>query len=95
MDHDAGQVRVWPQPGYLLIVLPHRIGNTLDANNIRFDRLDGSMTLKQREAALEMFGNDLGCEVFLMSLKAGGLGLNLTAAQRVFLMDPHWHVLSF
>lgn len=95
MDDDARQVRVWSRPGSLLIVLAHRIGNTLDANKIRYIRLDGTMALKQRKAALNAFDNDIGCEVFLMSLKAGGLGLNLTAAQRVFLMDPHWHVLCF
>ena len=34
---------------------------------------------------------DPGCEVLLVSLKAGGVGLNLTAAQRVYLIDPYWN----
>lgn len=34
---------------------------------------------------------DPACEILLVSLKAGGVGLNLTAAQRVYLMDPYWY----
>jgi SNF2 family DNA or RNA helicase len=37
------------------------------------------------------FQEDLACPVFLISLKAGGLGLNLTAAEYVFLLDPWWN----
>jgi hypothetical protein len=42
---------------------------------------------------MEALKHDPGCEVLLVSLKAGGVGLNLTAAQRVYLMDPYWRVL--
>jgi SNF2 family DNA or RNA helicase len=40
---------------------------------------------------VERFQNDLECQLFLVSLKAGGLGLNLTAAEYVFLLDPWWN----
>ena len=40
---------------------------------------------------MERFQNDPACELFLISLKAGGLGLNLTAADYVFLLDPWWN----
>jgi SNF2 family DNA or RNA helicase len=40
---------------------------------------------------VERFQNDPDCGVFLVSLKAGGLGLNLTAAEYVFLLDPWWN----
>ena len=42
-------------------------------------------------ARVERFQNDPDCKVFLISLKAGGLGLNLTAADYVFLLDPWWN----
>ena len=42
---------------------------------------------------MDALKNDPGCEVLLVSLKAGGVGLNLTAAQRVYLMDPYWWVV--
>lgn len=58
---------------------------------IKFVRLDGSMRRQLREASLEQFANDEDTRVFLISLKAGGVGLNLTAASRVYLMDPWWN----
>jgi len=40
---------------------------------------------------VERFQTDPGCRLFLISLKAGGLGLNLTAAEYVYLLDPWWN----
>lgn len=57
---------------------------------IRYDRLDGTMKREERSKALDTLKYDPGCEVLLVSLKAGGVGLNLTAAQKVILMDPCW-----
>jgi hypothetical protein len=67
-----------------------RVEDALDAANIRYDRLDGTMKREDRSRAMDALKNDPGCEVLLVSLKAGGVGLNLTAAQRVYLMDPYW-----
>ena len=55
-----------------------------------FARLDGSMSAAERVEAVEEFSAEhCGAPtVFLLSLKAGGVGINLTAASRVFLMDP-------
>src|SRR5262249_43302792 len=44
-----------------------------------------------RAARVNRFQTDAGCPLFLISLKAGGLGLNLTAAEYVFLLDPWWN----
>lgn len=57
---------------------------------IRCVRLEGSQSLDQRDRAIEAFSNDPCVRVFLMSLKAGGVALNLTAASHVMLMDPWW-----
>lgn len=46
-------------------------------------QLDGSMTMAAREAAIARFTDDKDCKVFLMSLKAGGVALNLTVASHV------------
>jgi SNF2 family DNA or RNA helicase len=56
---------------------------------IGFDRLDG--TTRDRAAVTDRFQSPEGPPVLLMSLKAGGTGLNLTAADHVFLMDPWWN----
>jgi DNA repair protein RAD16 len=50
--------------------------------------LDGSMSPAQRQRSIEYFMNNVDCEVFLVSLKAGGVALNLTEASRVFIIDP-------
>ena len=54
-------------------------------------RLEGSMALQARDRMIEAFTNDPSVTVFLMSLKAGGVALNLTAASHVMLMDPWWN----
>jgi DNA repair protein RAD5 len=58
--------------------------------NMNFVRLDGTMSQKARAAVLSQF-QDMGkFTILLISLKAGGVGLNLTSAQRVYMMDPWW-----
>jgi SNF2 family DNA or RNA helicase len=65
------------------------IQDHLRANNIEFVRLDGST--RDRKSIVERFQSEGGPPIFLSSLKAGGTGLNLTAADYVFLMDPWWN----
>ncbi len=62
----------------------------LDANDITYQYLDGSTTIKQRQKRIDAFQAGDG-NVFLISLRAGGLGLNLTAADYVIHMDPWWN----
>lgn len=53
--------------------------------------LDGSMTPAQRQSSIEFFMTNVDVEVFLVSLKAGGVALNLTEASHVFIIDPWWN----
>ena len=59
--------------------------------NIAYEYLDGQTTLKEREKRVQRFQEDPDRRVFLISLKAGGTGLNLTAADYVYLLDPWWN----
>lgn len=59
--------------------------------NIGYCELTGDMTQKQREKQVESFQNDEAKSIFLISLKAGGVGLNLTSADYVFILDPWWN----
>jgi len=61
----------------------------LDRQGIVYEYLDGKT--RDRKARVNHFQDDPDCPVFLISLKAGGLGLNLTAADYVFLLDPWWN----
>lgn len=63
---------------------------SLDKKSISYQYLDGSTSMKKREIAVNDFQSGIG-DVFLISLKAGGLGLNLTAADYVIHMDPWWN----
>uniref|UniRef100_A0A8C4V5J1 Helicase like transcription factor n=1 Tax=Falco tinnunculus TaxID=100819 RepID=A0A8C4V5J1_FALTI len=67
--------------------------NPLKESGFAFTRLDGSMAQKKRVEAIRCFQSSQAGSptVMLLSLKAGGVGLNLTAASRVFLMDPAWN----
>ncbi|XP_052769521.1 helicase-like transcription factor [Mya arenaria] len=73
----------------LLTVIEH----PLSANGIKFVRLDGTMNQKVRTRAIEEFSEPgpRAPTVMLLSLKAGGVGINLTAASRLFLLDPAWN----
>lgn len=59
--------------------------------NIPFVRLDGTLNQQQREKVIKQFSEDDNIMVLLMSLKAGGVGINLTAASNAFLLDPWWN----
>ncbi|KXL47710.1 hypothetical protein M433DRAFT_3165 [Acidomyces richmondensis BFW] len=63
----------------------------LEENQIGFLRLDGSMSLKQRSTVLQQFANDPDITVILVSIKAGGQGLNFTAANKVYMMEPQFN----
>ena len=58
---------------------------------VKFEYFDGSTSAPDREKAIQSFQNDDEVRVFLISLKAGGVGLNLTAADYVYIVDPWWN----
>jgi superfamily II DNA or RNA helicase len=82
---EGHKVLVFSQFTSFLAILRPR----LDKEKIEYEYLDGSTS--DRQACVERFQNDPGCKLFLISLKAGGLGLNLTAAEYVYLLDPWWN----
>jgi superfamily II DNA or RNA helicase len=63
----------------------------LDAEGTPYCYLDGSLSPKARQAAVDKFQGDGSIPVFLISLKAGGTGLNLTGADVVVHYDPWWN----
>jgi non-specific serine/threonine protein kinase len=67
------------------------IKEKLKEQNIPYEYFDGSTSATDREKAIQSFQNDDNIRVFLISLKAGGVGLNLTAADYVYIVDPWWN----
>ncbi|SMO35696.1 SNF2 helicase associated [Saccharicrinis carchari] len=67
------------------------IKTELNRRNIDYEYLDGKSTAVQREKSVNNFQENEDLRVFLISLKAGGTGLNLTAADYVYIVDPWWN----
>src|SRR6478735_9040515 len=67
------------------------IKEKLKEQEVDFEYFDGSTSAVDREKAIQRFQNEDNCRVFLISLKAGGVGLNLTAADYVYIVDPWWN----
>ena len=82
---EGHKVLVFSQFTSLLAIVRER----LDEQKTVYEYLDGKT--RDRQERVERFQNDPDCKLFLISLKAGGLGLNLTAAEYVFLLDPWWN----
>ncbi|KAJ7559086.1 hypothetical protein O6H91_04G069500 [Diphasiastrum complanatum] len=58
---------------------------------LKYARLDGTLSQQQREGVIKEFSCNSDISVLLISLKAGGVGINLTAASNAFLLDPWWN----
>jgi non-specific serine/threonine protein kinase len=67
------------------------IRHKLEELGVKYEYFDGSTSAPDREKAIQAFQNDEETRVFLISLKAGGVGLNLTAADYVYIVDPWWN----
>ncbi len=82
---EGHKVLVFSQFTSFLAILREQLAR----EGIAHEYLDGKT--KNRRACVERFQTDEKCKLFLVSLKAGGVGLNLTAAEYVFLLDPWWN----
>lgn len=67
------------------------VGERLDKLGISFETMTGATSAGARKRIVERFQNDPECMVLLMTLKVGGVGLNLTAADTVFIFEPWWN----
>ena len=85
---EGHKVLVFSQFTSLLALLKPRL---VALGPIGIAYLDGATPAKARAEAVARFQADESCRLFLLSLKAGGVGLNLTAAGYVFLLDPWWN----
>jgi DNA excision repair protein ERCC-6 len=91
-------LEMWKKAGHkTLLFAQHRIMldimqkfiGKLDGFNYR--RMDGNTSIKDRQNLVDEFNNDPNLHVFLLTTKVGGLGVNLTGANRVIIYDPDWN----
>eukprot|EP00090_Calanus_glacialis_P044240 TRINITY_DN7876_c0_g1_i1.p1 TRINITY_DN7876_c0_g1~~TRINITY_DN7876_c0_g1_i1.p1 ORF type:complete len:630 (-),score=222.37 TRINITY_DN7876_c0_g1_i1:163-1983(-) len=67
------------------------LGDYCNMKKLKFSRLDGSMNFLDRQANIDKFNSDPEHTIFLLSTRAGGLGINLTAADTCFIYDSDWN----
>lgn len=91
-------LELWSRTGHkTLLFAQHRI--MLDIlekfmralPGIRYRRMDGTTPIKQRQDMIDEFNGDASLHIFLLTTKVGGLGVNLTSADRVVIYDPDWN----
>lgn len=91
-------LEIWKKNGHkTLLFAQHRI--MLDIlqtfvgglGGFNFLRMDGNTSIKDRQTLVDRFNNDPDLHVFLLTTKVGGLGVNLTGANRVIIYDPDWN----
>lgn len=84
---DGNKVLVFSHSVRLLRILQHLFTNT----SYSVSYLDGSLSYEERQDIVDTFNSDPTQFVFLISTKAGGVGLNITSANKVVIVDPHWN----
>ncbi|KAF2843353.1 hypothetical protein M501DRAFT_1005942 [Patellaria atrata CBS 101060] len=91
-------LETWKKGGYkALLFAQHRI--TIDIleklirsmDGFNYCRMDGKTAIKDRQTMVDDFNNDSEMHVFLLTTKVGGLGVNLTGANRIIIYDPDWN----
>lgn len=78
-----------------LTIMLDVLADYLTMRGWKFGRLDGRMSLDDRAEDMERFRNDPDTPVFLISTRAGGLGVNLTAADTVIIYDSDWVIFHY
>lgn len=91
-------LELWQKTGHkTLLFAQHRIMLDIlekfvrSITGMRYRRMDGNTPIQQRQAMVDEFNNNPDLHVFLLTTKVGGLGINLTGADRVLIYDPDWN----
>lgn len=90
-------IKMWKRLGHKALLFSQGVQmlNILEQflrrNDFNFLRMDGSTQIKDRQKLVDQFNNDPNIDIFLLTTKVGGLGVNLTGASRVIIYDPDWN----
>ena len=89
---------LWKENGHkTLLFAQHRIMLDIlekyvkSMQGLKYRRMDGNTPIQLRQSMVDEFNNDVDLHVFLLTTKVGGLGINLTGADRVIIYDPDWN----
>lgn len=67
------------------------VQSALIASSVTYTRFDGRVPPRKREIVLQTFRDQMAVNVLLISMSCGGTGLDLTAASRIYLLEPQWN----
>ncbi|QUC15879.1 uncharacterized protein UV8b_00120 [Ustilaginoidea virens] len=90
-------LKFWHQNGDKVLVFSHSVRllrilqHLFTSTSYNVSYLDGSLSYEERQDVVDTFNSDPTQFVFLISTKAGGVGLNITSANKVVIVDPHWN----
>ncbi|KAL9625720.1 MAG: hypothetical protein Q9160_000040 [Pyrenula sp. 1 TL-2023] len=91
-------LELWRETGHkTLLFAQHRIMLDIlekfikSSKGFRYRRMDGNTPIQARQSMVDEFNNDADLHIFLLTTKVGGLGVNLTGADRVIIFDPDWN----
>lgn len=82
---------LFSQTRQMLDIIEKFVQNLSGQNRIKYLRMDGSTPIAQRQILVDKFNEDESYGLFLLTTKVGGLGVNLTGADRVIIFDPDWN----
>lgn len=90
-------LKFWHQNGDKVLIFSHSVRllrilqHLFSSTSYNVSYLDGSLSYEERQDVVDTFNSDPTQFVFLISTKAGGVGLNITSANKVVIVDPHWN----
>ncbi|RLU26824.1 hypothetical protein DMN91_000621 [Ooceraea biroi] len=90
-------LKIWQKQGHRVLLftqgrqMMHILESLLQQDGYTYLRMDGTTAMSQRQQTIQTFNNDSSYFVFLLTTRVGGLGVNLTGANRVIIYDPDWN----
>lgn len=93
----AALLRLWKKQGHRVLLFSQGRSMIsifqvfLEAHGYKYLKMDGSTSVSTRQSLIDRFNQDSSYDVFLLTTRVGGLGINLTGANRVIIFDPDWN----
>ncbi|CAK9823096.1 DNA excision repair protein ERCC-6 [Anthophora retusa] len=90
-------LKIWKKQGHRVLLftqgrqMMHILESLVQTEEYTYLRMDGTTPMSQRQETIRLFNNDSSYFVFLLTTRVGGLGVNLTGANRVIIYDPDWN----
>lgn len=90
-------LKIWKKQGHRVLLFTQSrsmieiFAEMLHQQEYKFLKMDGSTAISSRQSLIDLFNKDNSYDVFLLTTKVGGLGINLTGANRVIIYDPDWN----